>query len=440
MTMIMVSYRRSDAQDMAGRITDYLIAKYDEKSVFFDVESIAPGVDYRRRIESAIRESNVMIAVIGPHWVGQRADGKPRIFDPGDPVRIEIETALQGKVPIFPLLVNGAAMPEENELPEALAELHYNNAAKVDSGQDFRMHMGRIVASINASLAPATVQPLVSMPAPPPQVSRVPIYAAGAALAVAALAVVVWFGDPWSSEHATTPASTTKEAAAVQTPTAPVQPAQAPVQTAPAQAPPVAVQPAQATPPPAQAPAQEAQTQPPPAQASPAPVQEVHAQPPPVQAPSAPTQEVKAEPPPAHSSPAPIHEVKAEPPPAQTAPAPAPVQPPKPPVQTATAPVEPPVQPAPASFSARVAANGGFVFPDSDRRMLREDEFKGFSSSELRIARNEIFARHGRKFADESLAAYFSKFNWYHATSDDVPLNQVETANVATIQNAEHQR
>ena len=72
--------------------------------------------------------------------------------------------------------------------------------------------------------------------------------------------------------------------------------------------------------------------------------------------------------------------------------------------------------------------------------MLREDEFKGFSPSELRIARNEIYARHGRKFVDQSLAAYFAKFSWYHASFDDVSLNQVEAANVATIQNAERQR
>ena len=72
--------------------------------------------------------------------------------------------------------------------------------------------------------------------------------------------------------------------------------------------------------------------------------------------------------------------------------------------------------------------------------MLHEDELKGFSPSELRIARNEIYARHGRKFVDQSLAAHFSKFSWYRATSDDVSLNQLEAANVATIQNAERPR
>jgi len=69
MTMIMVSYRRADAQDMAGRIADYLIAKFGENSVFFDVNSIPTGVNYHDRIEKAIVGSNVMVAVIGQHWI-----------------------------------------------------------------------------------------------------------------------------------------------------------------------------------------------------------------------------------------------------------------------------------------------------------------------------------------------------------------------------------
>ena len=64
MTMIMVSYRRADAQDMAGRISDHLIGKYGEKSVFFDFNSISTGVNYRKRIEKAIRESDVIVAVV----------------------------------------------------------------------------------------------------------------------------------------------------------------------------------------------------------------------------------------------------------------------------------------------------------------------------------------------------------------------------------------
>jgi hypothetical protein len=331
MTMIMVSYRRSDAQDMAGRISDYLISKYGEKSVFFDVESIETGADYRRGIEDAIRASNVVIAVIGQHWLGQKTEGQPRIFDPRDPVRVEIETALTNKVPIFPVLVNGAAMPEETDLPDVLRELHYHNAAKIDSGQDFRMHMGRLATSINGKLGTSGALPNPPMTtsnpptAPVAQANRAPIYAAGAALAAATLGVILW--APWESSPDRAPAP-------------PVVKTDNDIRTPPT-----------------------ASTVPPP--------------------------------------------VVATAPPPQSVPAP---------------------------------ATSGFIFADSDRRILRDSDLKGLSAADLRIARNEIYARRGRKFVDPSLAAYFSKFSWYRPVADEVTLNQVEAANVAAIQLAERQR
>jgi hypothetical protein len=85
MTMIMVSYRRADAQDMAGRISDHLIGKYGEKSVFFDFNSISTGVNYRKRIEKAIRESDVIVAVVGLHWLGQTPESRRAFTKPTTP-------------------------------------------------------------------------------------------------------------------------------------------------------------------------------------------------------------------------------------------------------------------------------------------------------------------------------------------------------------------
>ena len=91
MSMIMVSYRRVD-QDTAGRIADHLIEKYGEKSVFFDVNSIRTGANFVDRIAKAIVACDIVIAVIGPHWIGKTDDGKPaRLEDPADSVRFEIE-------------------------------------------------------------------------------------------------------------------------------------------------------------------------------------------------------------------------------------------------------------------------------------------------------------------------------------------------------------
>lgn len=89
--------------------------------------------------------------------------------------------------------------------------------------------------------------------------------------------------------------------------------------------------------------------------------------------------------------------------------------------------LEPPPQPAMPQF----------VLPDSSRRRLTWDDLAGFSPGQLRIARNEIFARKGRFMKDAQLRAYFSQFAWYQPYTWNVPLTPIEKANIALIQQAE---
>ncbi|TWB96206.1 YARHG domain-containing protein [Bradyrhizobium macuxiense] len=79
------------------------------------------------------------------------------------------------------------------------------------------------------------------------------------------------------------------------------------------------------------------------------------------------------------------------------------------------------------------AAPSGFIFPDSDRRLLTPADLRRLSRDELRIARNEIFARRGRYFDSADLKAYFSRFPWYAPSSWNPKLNAIEEANVALI-------
>jgi hypothetical protein len=107
MTMIMVSYRRVDQEDMAGRIADFLMRKYGEDSVFFDVDSIPAGADYLDLIRTTIAGCDAVVAVIGPNWLRKVADdNSSRPGNPTDYVKIEIETAREYRKPIFPILVN----------------------------------------------------------------------------------------------------------------------------------------------------------------------------------------------------------------------------------------------------------------------------------------------------------------------------------------------
>ena len=66
-------------------------------------------------------------------------------------------------------------------------------------------------------------------------------------------------------------------------------------------------------------------------------------------------------------------------------------------------------------------------------------ELSKLSKSELRIAKNEIFARRGRYFESADLKAHFERFSWYSPNTWNPKLNVIEEANVALMNNFEKQ-
>jgi hypothetical protein len=156
---IILSYRRSDSDVITGRIRDKLASYYGDDAVFMDIDSISLGFDYRKQIKDALLQNKIFIAVIGPKWLGTKGT-ETRINDENDPVRIEVETALQQGIPVIPVLVSGATMPNATELPSSLQNLCYLNAAEVDGGRDFHQHMGRLIRGIDQILK--TSEPLAA--------------------------------------------------------------------------------------------------------------------------------------------------------------------------------------------------------------------------------------------------------------------------------------
>jgi hypothetical protein len=149
MSKIIVSYRRSDSAAITGRIFDRLVDRYGEQSVFMDIDAIPYGTDFRHHIQNALRDADILLAVVGPSWLGKTADGRSRIQDEADPVRVEVEAALKQGLTVIPLLVDSATMPAAADLPESIRDFAYINAAPVDIGRDFRAHMERLARSID---------------------------------------------------------------------------------------------------------------------------------------------------------------------------------------------------------------------------------------------------------------------------------------------------
>ncbi len=82
--------------------------------------------------------------------------------------------------------------------------------------------------------------------------------------------------------------------------------------------------------------------------------------------------------------------------------------------------------------------NDDYILPDSSDKRLEKNDIKGFSEEQCRIARNEIYARHGRKFKDEQLQEYFNNKSWYKGTTEpddfnEKELNKIELDNINLI-------
>jgi hypothetical protein len=148
---LFLSYRRDDSAGFAGRLADALEAAFGAGSVFRDVDDIRPGEDFVRTIESHLRAVGAVLVMIGPRWLAISTDGKPRLADPDDFVRREIEAALASGKPVIPLLVGGARMPAAAELPGAIAGLAQRQAVALTDG-NWRGDVDRLVASLRPLL------------------------------------------------------------------------------------------------------------------------------------------------------------------------------------------------------------------------------------------------------------------------------------------------
>ena len=100
-------------------------------------------------------------------------------------------------------------------------------------------------------------------------------------------------------------------------------------------------------------------------------------------------------------------------------------------------------QTAEADEPVRAGVNSGStseILPDSSNRRLTRSDLASLSAGDLFLARNEIFARHGRLFRNPVLQRHFSQLAWYRPQPGAVRLSAVETANVAMISREEKMR
>src|SRR6202035_1644128 len=216
MPKIAISYRRADSEAMTGRIFDRLIAHYGKEAIFRDIDDIPPGIDFRVHINQTLLKTNILLAIVGPQWLGMASDGSAaRIHEEPDPVRVEVETALRRRVPLIPILIGTTKMPGSDQLPPSLKDFAFRNAVKVDTGQDFDYHMDRLIRSMDAILEQAPKSPPsreTKTPTAPPQPSTAERQAAAAAATAAAATDAARKKDTGSRAAAQAPGAAAKAA------------------------------------------------------------------------------------------------------------------------------------------------------------------------------------------------------------------------------------
>ena len=109
---------------------------------------------------------------------------------------------------------------------------------------------------------------------------------------------------------------------------------------------------------------------------------------------------------------------------------------------------DPTATPTPVAETQTNTETGEYFFPESSSRYLTDEEVAAYSSGQLELAKNEIYARHGRQFVTEYIADYFNSKSWYKGTIDpdtfdaeqNSIFNEYEIANIAKISQWEEQK
>ena len=148
---IFLSYRRDDAAGYARAIVGELVQRFGAERVFMDVEDISAGQGFAEAIERAVGGATVLLVLIGRHWHGGREGEPSRLNEPGDFVRREVAAALARDMRVIPLLLDGAAMPTEAELPAALQQMAGRQALEISNAR-FAADMQRLDAALQEAL------------------------------------------------------------------------------------------------------------------------------------------------------------------------------------------------------------------------------------------------------------------------------------------------
>jgi hypothetical protein len=248
---IFICYRRSDTAHICGRIYDRVVAEFGRAAVFRDVDAIPPGVDFPAFIQARFATAQVGLVLIGSSWLTvQDAAGEPRLHNPADHVRIEIESMLaHADLTVVPVFAGEVTEIRPALLPESLRRLAFLNGVPMRADPDFEHDIERLLRFLHKeferrkptlrpgqawaatlkflrgnpapSPAPAAVkqEPVkpnappapaiaseVTEPAVVPRVKQPPVTRSGQGVSIGSILVLLWIGWALASKYGLIPA------------------------------------------------------------------------------------------------------------------------------------------------------------------------------------------------------------------------------------------
>jgi TIR domain len=145
---IFLNYRRDETSGHAGRLYDALATRFGDDRVFMDIDRIEPGLDFTDVIGEAVASCDVLISLVGSRWLtAADAKGRPRLENPEDFVRLELEAALGRDIRVIPALVQNAEMPSSEELPETIRPFARRHALEL-SDTRWTFDVGKLIGTL----------------------------------------------------------------------------------------------------------------------------------------------------------------------------------------------------------------------------------------------------------------------------------------------------
>ncbi|MFC3966162.1 toll/interleukin-1 receptor domain-containing protein [Nocardia jiangsuensis] len=124
MTKIFLNYRIADSAYAVREISKQMAERFGRDNIFRDDDSLRLGTLYARRIRKALEQADLLVAVIGPHWLdASDTTGNRRLDDREDWVRLELATAYRRETPVIPVLLDDTELPAVDQLPPDIRDL-----------------------------------------------------------------------------------------------------------------------------------------------------------------------------------------------------------------------------------------------------------------------------------------------------------------------------